>query len=151
MDAVKRDVLEGLLSNIEDEEEDVGMIATNEIVGEIAGEVVAGLTDPEVVGEVAGDAGHNTVPGDVGHNAVPGDAGQGDAETESTDCDALMPGMDEDAQALHDESGEHEGHILRHALWVETWYIPRADCLARKQELTMRHNPNMSSRIYVVC
>ena len=47
-----------------------------------------------------------------------------DTEEEETGCDA---------QGLHDESG---GHILRHALWVDTSLIPRTACLAEKGALT---------------
>ena len=50
---------------------------------------------------------------------------------EETDCDELG-GTDEDAVNRHEHD---DAHILEHALWVETSYIPRADCLADRKKL----------------
>ena len=49
------------------------------------------------------------------------------------DCDALG-GTDSDALELDDFKND-EKHILRHALWVETSFIPREKCFQRKGNL----------------
>ena len=51
---------------------------------------------------------------------------------EETDCDALG-GTDEDAV---DRPSDDDAQVLKHALWLETSYIPRADCLADQGKLT---------------
>ena len=68
---------------------------------------------------------------------------------EETDCDALG-GTDEDAV---DRREHDDAHILRHALWLETSYIPRADCLANRKELTWdsRMDTSVGSTNHVNC
>ena len=53
------------------------------------------------------------------------------------DCDELG-GTDSDALEFNEYS--NESHILKHALWVETSFIPRQTCLAKQGKLTWVEN-----------
>ena len=50
------------------------------------------------------------------------------------DCDELG-GTDSDALEFDEFENKEKQHILKHALWVETSFIPRMECLQRQGKL----------------
>ena len=102
------------------------------------------VTDPDAAGGVTDPDAADGVTDNEGQGDVPVTD-----KNKSTVCDSLG-GTHPDAQGLHDESGEHVGHILSYALWVETSYIPGADWRACQGELTLGDSSHTIGDVHIL-